>query len=1582
MTLALTNRIFRLSFLLLALNWHISVSAQHHPQFIQVSPEDLNFEQRVPCNNDAGEINNFGPFIGESNDPGPDTIYLCFGDSIFVDHDENSVNLSGDPVPSTDAGIGYSIYECEPTITGPDRATIATDPCAGILGQMPPSLGFYVDAGEDLSGDSWFWNLGQIQAFFTTGGGPPEPQVFWFAPITYDARNAMTDLASYERVDNDPDNPAGPCVNVSVDQAFAVAYLNEVTISDVQDMGCDGSFRVRGGLPELEGTGDYDINIFLSTNPAITANITSSSATHDDVITFEVPQPGDYIIEIEDGKSCPASQVVTLNSCDAVTFNTVFLNVLPGESFCIPVTVEGFIDVFGLQFSINYDPNLLELTGVQGFNPNMPPDFNDAAFSLPMSAGGPQTNGNLIILYPTPNGTTLADDETLFEICFTATGSIGDCSPIDFSDSPVVTVIGTDDDGDGIPTSSGFIQNDGVVCISAEPFFLNGEATGVSCADAADGFITATVAGGVGPYDLCIKRITPPQTACINATTIDGDGSMTTFTGLSPGTYCVQSEDSNGSIVRDTLDVLAPPSLGINLIGTSPRCFGEENGQLEAQVVVGGNLEPDPLALGYTFTWSTSFENTNILTGLGGSSFYSVTVTSPDGECTAMAGTNLSEPNLLVIQPIVNDDAVNDATCSGAMDGDITVFATGGTALAGGEYTFTWIDPDLGGATGTAVNLSGLNPGSYTGVVTDANGCTDTATYFVSADKILSINAVVDSVTCFGDQDGGIFATGATTFNIPNGTPDLPYTFQWSNGLVSIDDPTTTEVGNLGPGLYFLTMTDDEGCEVVDSFEVFEPAELVLDLIEVTNETCTTGNDGTATLTITGGVQPYSYEWSHDLMLDDSIATGLTAGDYTVLITDANGCTRMGSYTVQAPTPPAIVSFPDDFVSCPDATDGTLTITATPGAAPISLYEWFNADDPSVPIATGLSITTRNNLSPGTYFVIVTDEGSCTTVDTAVVASPGFVVMDSVQVDSPTCPEENTGRITAFPSGGTGPYTYIWSTDPFNETTINPLTNLSAGTYFVTITDDNDCPSLVDTIVVEDPPSIVGTFTNLTPTSCPGDQTCDGSASISVQFSDGGTGSFDFEWFNGEVTVGATTSTITDLCPQPISVEITDGVCTVTVEDTIRAPEQISVDVVSEPVSCFGDEDGQATLTAMGGTQPYTYQWVEIGQMGPFQDNLDAGNNTVVIRDDNGCSFQQIVVIDEPDPLVLDVDPVLTTPTVACAGDANGVIGVFISSSNNNPLLPAPYTWSGGVAGPDASTATGLPPGTYTVTVEDIKGCTDDLMYTIGEPPAITFSVLPIEEPLCFGQTTLVLIDTAFGGSSSGFNDFTFSVNNNGFQIPVSQPGSTFAGQTVVTVFDTVGCTASDTFSVNQPPEITISIPAVDTIELGDSLTVLNPIISPAGDIYDYLWTPAEFLSSDSVRNPTIFPLDSRLYTLTVTNANGCQAFAEIFIEVDANRNVYIPNAFSPNRDGRNEDFRVYACQGVANVRRVQLFDRWGGIVYSEENLAPNCLDGLRLWDGTKNGRPVNPGVFVYMVEVEFLDGATLLYRGDVTVLR
>ena len=616
---------------------------------------------------------------------------------------------------------------------------------------------------------------------------------------------------------------------------------------------------------------------------------------------------------------------------------------------------------------------------------------------------------------------------------------------------------------------------------------------------------------------------------------------------------------------------------------------------------------------------------------------------------------------------------------------------------------------------------------------------------------------------------------------------------------------------------------------------------------------------------------------------------------------------------------------------------------------------------------------------------------SCNVFGQGTVVSPGEVFLQDFVANDPQCPGDVNGSIFINPGGGTanadGTYNYVWSTDPFAAPVQNPaFTNLRAGSYTVTITDANGClPPFDTTFILTDPPAITGTWMTV-PVSCPDDMVTDGQATFSANYDDGAAGSFNFTWTGtNNTTMNASQSTETGLPRGPVSLRVSDGICLASFTDTIRSPEEFEVEIVVDGVSCNGLADGAAAVVISGGTPGYDYAWSVAADVDSTVTGIMAGiNYTVDITDARGCSpGTQTFVITEPDPLTLSIDPVQTTETVRCAGDANGRVSVFISSVNNNELATNPFSWSGNVAGANDMLATDLTPGTYSITVTDIEGCQDSVRYTIGEPEAIVFSVLPIEEPLCFGETTPVLIDTAFGGTSNGIEDFTFSVNNDGFRIPIGQTGTAFAGEVVVTVFDSVGCSADQTFSVNQPPQILIDLAEEITIELGDSLTRLNPLVSPAGDVYEYLWTPPDFLSADTVRNPLIFPFESRDYVFRVTNANGCQAFADIFVEVDANRNVFIPNVFSPNRDGRNEDFRIFACQGVRSVNTVHVFDRWGGLVYVNDNLEPNCLDGIQLWDGTgQNGKPVNPAVFVYVIEVEFLDNAKLLYRGDITVLR
>jgi gliding motility-associated-like protein len=178
---------------------------------------------------------------------------------------------------------------------------------------------------------------------------------------------------------------------------------------------------------------------------------------------------------------------------------------------------------------------------------------------------------------------------------------------------------------------------------------------------------------------------------------------------------------------------------------------------------------------------------------------------------------------------------------------------------------------------------------------------------------------------------------------------------------------------------------------------------------------------------------------------------------------------------------------------------------------------------------------------------------------------------------------------------------------------------------------------------------------------------------------------------------------------------------------------------------------------------------------------------------------------------------------------------------------------------------------------------------------------------------------------------------------------------------------------------INININPVQELRLGTSLT-FTPIVQGPFPIVSYSWTPSEGLSCTDCPNPEVNPAVNTIYTLTVTDANGCTAEANVDVNLNTKREIYIPNAFSPNADDINDFFRVYSGPGVASISAFQIFDRWGNLVWEGNNLAPSP-DGSDGWDGTYLGRPADPGVYVYAIEILFLDGRVITYRGDVALV-
>ena len=391
----------------------LSVQAQTPDQVVLTRTVSTG-EARM-CTSDAGSINSFGPLIGQTNDITPDTIFLCLGDTLFIDHNDDQ-DLSGDPNMLTPGGIGYAFFNCLPTTTGPDTAAIKNDPCT--LDDGNATYGFYVYTGNTLSGDVPFFNDGNLQNTFNGGA----PAIYHSAAITFDALFAGS-LAEYEG------NPVGECVNLRSDQAFAVAYLNEITVSQVVMAGCQGSFRVQGGLPELDNSAYASITIYRQDNPTVTGSVIGGPFNHDNLVSFTVPGPGTYVIEVEDGKSCGGSATTpAITACDAVTFGLPLTNLLPGSNECIPLTVGNFANLISAQFSVNWDPTILSISGVQGFNP-MVPDLNAGNFGW---QNFPSPNGiaaGVMTFSWSDNtfaGVTLPDDAIFFEICFDVIGQLDD----------------------------------------------------------------------------------------------------------------------------------------------------------------------------------------------------------------------------------------------------------------------------------------------------------------------------------------------------------------------------------------------------------------------------------------------------------------------------------------------------------------------------------------------------------------------------------------------------------------------------------------------------------------------------------------------------------------------------------------------------------------------------------------------------------------------------------------------------------------------------------------------------------------------------------------------------------------------------------------------------------------------------------------------------------------------------------------------------------------------------------------------------------------------------------------------------
>lgn len=1548
------------------------------------------FTPDVPCNNFAGTFTLGASGVNtQSNDLTLDTIWLCLGDSIFINHNGDT-NLSGDPNATTAPGVSYAFYTCTPTVTGPTLQHITGgslpllpgDNC--LLDNPPAANGVYV-AGGDGSGDTWFFNSGYLQNTFNSQA----PMLVHFAPITLD--EAATN--GFEPATNG--SAPGPCVNVNTAAQFEVVYLNPIDTTGFQapfaGNSCLGRFKLEGGYPEfasinmIDQNALYTVDIYLKSDPTVKAiiNNPASQLKSNVSLVFSVPQAGIYVIKVEDGKSCGFVREVSMGSCtnaDNVVFILPDEVAAPGETVCLPITTSNFTGIQGFSTSLQWDPTILQLqpgTFIQNVNGDLI-DFDPSTNTETALAA----EGFLGIAHIGAVAGNLSANEVLMEVCFVVIGQEDSiCTPVSFTNHPSSVSV-----SNSVGALLAFEGISGEICVLYDTLVVNIDTIPSPCNTPTVSY-TFTMTGEEAPYQITWQL--QPSGAIANA---DGIPAATPFqiSNLVPGTYQIIVTPINGTDIANAdtimLVVTLPESIGASLdLDALPSCNGEDDG--EVSVLVYQGTDPVSNLTGYNFSWVASgggvisMPGSAIQTDVPAGS-YSVVVTQPGTGCTAIASGTLPNPAVLDNGTVT----ITPATCTGVANGAITYEAEGGIPFTGSLYTFqvyylgdcnnpnptpTQIDNTQGNP---YVN-SNLLPGCYRVDITDANGCTFSDQFEITALRTLTLaQTTTTQPSCFGGTNGVLTATLTSTPAAPTGNTVF---FSWipingaSSGLVTNPTPTSSTNSGISAGSFLVSALDSDGCIDTLTLTLGQPTELALTTISAVDPTCVNTTGGAVAVIAQGGTgnpATFTYNWSN-MQTGPSISS-LGEGTYTVTATDGNGCTDTISNTIALPLPPVISDVTVIPVRC--GNDGTLTAVAPTAVA-------FNWTSPTGNIIATPNTAAINNLAGGTYVVVVTDANFCTSSDTTLLANIAPLSFSDTTLTNPSCFGYSNGGIALGIAGGTPVYNYTWSVPQApNSPVVPPL--LPSGVYSVTVKDAQDC-TLTGQFTLVDPAAITVITTNTAPVSC--FSTCDGTATLLVN--NGLNSNFAFSWEDG----GSTDSVRVDLCAGITSVTITEvsaAQCFTIHDVTITSPTPVTVDSTNTDitnVTCFGDEDGAATIIPAGGNgAPYTYAWQQGGSNATVTD-LEAGSYTVTITDSNSCTGVYTAVVTEPSPIQISIDNVNSLP-ISCYGEDDGTLAVTAIGGNIAPPGTTQYTylWSDGTNSIGSTNPLPmLASGDYAVTVSDYRGCTGNTTITLFDPPAVQ-GTYDLGAPLkCAGDETTITVSNISGGSGE---PYTYTIDF-GVPLPPTFTSSINGGDHNITFLDKKGCEFTQAFNVPSPDPIVITFLSVSSpyeIELGDSI-VLATDVSGALAGYSFEWTPADFFVNPTAQSPTLYTFQSGQVMMTVVDSNGCTGKATLDIVVDADRNVYIPNAFSPdNRQGENDYFSPGVGIDVETCNYMRVYNRWGELLYERENFLPNNLELTSGWDGRFNGKLVEPGVYIYVIEVVFKDKKVLLYRGDVTVVR
>jgi gliding motility-associated-like protein len=1006
-------------------------------------------------------------------------------------------------------------------------------------------------------------------------------------------------------------------------------------------------------------------------------------------------------------------------------------------------------------------------------------------------------------------------------------------------------------------------EQSGIVITQPDELIITSiDLTEISCNGYNDGTITINVAGGTPAYEYSIDGPTPFGTFQASNVFTVGEGG-----------YDVYVRDSKGCETAWPVQIVLtnPPAISFSYnIDQITSCYGAAEGRISISNVSGGS------GGGYQFSiydppvWGniTIFEN---LPG-GPTNPYYIRVIDSNG-CIETANNGnpvyINQPSPITFDVI---NIVNVTGCWYNTNGSFRVQ----NVLGGTGVKQVSIDD---GATWLSVprNFTNLGVAVYTVRVRDANNCEVSQIINITGPPAIVIDNIVTSdVTCFGGSNGSITVTAS------GGTGLLQYSI--NGGAYQ----ATGDFSGLTAGNHTIRVRDGNNCVLLQDVTLTEPAALLFTNQTPTDITCNGLTDGTITLEVSGGTAPYGFSITGTPPFTNvtGIFTGLAAGNYPVVVRDANGCVTFGSTLVISEPPViSITSQVSQDIPCFGET-GSITVLASGGTGTLT-YSLIN--NLSVVIASNTT-GQFTNLLQGTYTVEVDDINGCgpITAGPFTINEPAELIISSSSFTQITCHNSDNGTITINTSGGTTPiqFTLFESGNPlFSQFDNGLFINLPAGSYTVDITDANSCgPVSAGPFVIINPATLL-LNTNVINLSC-SDSGNDGTISASgtggtapyhIILSLGGIQVADFTGVAEGATVnftglGGANNYEVEIRDAnfPVCPAVTSGLLTLIVPD----PLTIGLPVVQNP-SCIGQSDGTVDIQAAGGTLSYTYTLfnssdVQIGapivsaNTNPVQfTGLIAGAYYITVDDANGCGpvISNTFSISDPAPIVFNA---IKTDMDCYGGPGNGTGQVFFNVISGG-TAPFEYSVDGGFSFTPVNPVTGLSGGDYTVIVRDANGCLSTTQtVNIFEPDELTLSLTGFNVS-CSGGSNGRIIATAAGGTVSGSSPYLYQLDGAGPWQTSNVFNGVSAGLHTITVVDAKNCTTTESITIDSPAPI--SILTVNSVD--PTCTDLGTItVTATGGTGALVFTlqPGGATSATGVFNN----LGGGTFTVEVSDANGC----------------------------------------------------------------------------------------------------------------